>query len=173
MSSEMEDPVKSPPPGITPEAETADDRMGHIARSRLDVYPPNLVRRNNPKGQVGGDVAYIGANADREFMNMLTKAGVPPGAAQLFLQLLWKVGDDLRWGVSASTLAKAVGRSRTSVSRGLAEFERWGIARKVVPREYPTKWQFPIYETIEKRLEKQFPSKIQRDSDDVLSGEQT
>jgi hypothetical protein len=168
MSSAIEDPAKTLPPASKPEADTAEGWMGRVAESRLEVYPPERIRKTARAGRPGEEVEYIGSDGDREFANKLTRAGMPAGAAQLFIQLLWRCGADFSRGVSANNLAGDVGRGRTSAARGLADFEKWGIARKVVPREFPIKWEFPVHEILMQLVETYFGNKVQQKCRDAV-----
>ena len=170
MNSTIEYSEESPPPVSEVEDGTSDDSVNLMATIRAEVYPPSCIVKRTPSPEVTAKTSYIHACGDREFWNKLTRAGVPAGAAQLFIQLLWKAAAELNWPVSVNELATAVGRYPAAVSRGLKVIQDAGMVEVALPRTYPASWRFPVYEVLMECARNRFGNKVQEKIDDSLPG---
>ena len=168
MNSTIENTEKSPPPAIEPRVIWSDGELVRVSNSRVFLYPPDVRGTKNKFGSSGEKLYFLKDGAERVFGNELAREGMPAAMIMLYVEMMWKAGIDLSWGVPTSHLARELGRAKNSITNALAEFRRRHLIRIKEPREYPTKWEFLEYDHFIARVREQYGNRLKRSSCDLL-----
>lgn len=127
------------------------------AQSRAAVFPPNTIRQD---GSGNEDVC---AWAVMELARALSRAGMPVGDAMLFVDLLWRLGPELKWQPEVGRMSKDWGYRRSTAGEHVSRWLKAGLLRRRrdgFGNRYA--YELPNYQTLLDLVTKAYGGKMAR-----------
>ena len=95
------------------------------AKNRTDVFPRRFCYKSEDK--MGETQTAIDRRGWISLANLLVRSGIKPYSALIFIEYLWRAGNDLSHKVSPSLIMKTLGVSRATLYRSIEELASAGL----------------------------------------------